>query len=158
MKKSVLCLALSLALVLAFAPVRAAENTPEAENSKANPVDQFTGAAWQKTPEAEKLAFLFGVETAITVEYFVNGKIAEKATKEGKRPVYTLSPFEKGWMKAFKGVNRAEVAKITWPTRREVMTTTIMVFIMAALASIFFFLVDILIRTGLTFGLTAIGS
>ena len=113
MKKSVLCLALSLALVLAFAPVRAAENTPEAENSKANPVDQFTGAAWQKTPEAEKLAFLFGVETAITVEYFVNGKIAEKATKEGKRPVYTLSPFEKGWMKAFKGVNRAEVAKYT---------------------------------------------
>ena len=112
MKKSVLCLALSLALVLAFAPVRAAENTPEPENSKANPVDQFTGAAWQKTPEAEKLAFLFGVETAITVEYFVNGKIAEKATKEGKRPVYTLSPFEKGWMKAFKGVNRAEVAKM----------------------------------------------
>lgn len=53
---------------------------------------------------------------------------------------------------------RAEVAKITWPTRREVMTTTIMVFIMAALASVFFFLVDILIRTGLTFGLTAIGS
>lgn len=111
-KKSVLCLALSLALVLAFAPVRAAENTPEAENSKANPVDQFTGATWQKTPEAEKLAFLFGVETAITVEYFVNGKIAEKAAKEGKRPVYTLSPFEKGWMKAFKGVNRAEVAKM----------------------------------------------
>ena len=74
MKKSVLCLALSLALVLAFAPVRAAENTPEPENSKANPVDQFTGAAWQKTPEAEKLAFLFGVETAITVEYFVRGK------------------------------------------------------------------------------------
>ena len=53
---------------------------------------------------------------------------------------------------------RAEAAKIVWPTRREVVTTTIMVFIMAALASIFFFLVDILIRTGLTFGLTAIGS
>ena len=52
------------------------------------------------------------METAITVEYFVNGKVAEKAAKEGKRPVYTLSPFEKGWMKAFKGVNRAEVAKM----------------------------------------------
>ena len=112
MKKSVLCLALSLALVLAFAPVRAAENMPEADSSKANPVDQLTGAMWQKTPEAEKLAFLFGVETAITVEYFVNGKVAEKAAKEGKRPVYTLSPFEKGWMKAFNGVNRAEVAKM----------------------------------------------
>ena len=52
MKKSVLCLALSLALVLAFAPVRAAENMPEADSSKANPVDQLTGAMWQKTPEA----------------------------------------------------------------------------------------------------------
>ena len=49
MKKSVLCLALSLALVLAFAPVRAAENMPEADSSKANPVDQLTGAMWQKT-------------------------------------------------------------------------------------------------------------
>ena len=44
---------------------------------------------------------------------------------------------------------RAEAAKISWPTRREVVTTTIMVFIMATLASIFFFLVDLAIRTGL---------
>ena len=45
---------------------------------------------------------------------------------------------------------RAELGKITWPTRREVVTTTIMVFIMATLASIFFFLVDLTIRFGLT--------
>jgi preprotein translocase subunit SecE len=44
---------------------------------------------------------------------------------------------------------RAEVAKIVWPTRREVILTTIMVFIMATLTAIFFALVDILIRTGL---------
>ena len=44
---------------------------------------------------------------------------------------------------------RAEAAKISWPTRREVVTTTSMVFIMATLASIFFFLVDLAIRTGL---------
>ena len=44
---------------------------------------------------------------------------------------------------------RAEAAKISWPTRREVVTTTIMVFIMATLASIFFFLVDLAIRSGL---------
>ena len=44
---------------------------------------------------------------------------------------------------------RAEAAKISWPTRREVVTTTIMVFIMATVASIFFFLVDLAIRTGL---------
>lgn len=51
---------------------------------------------------------------------------------------------------------RAEAAKITWPTRREVVTTTIMVFIMAALTSLFFFLVDLVIRFGLTEGLRAI--
>lgn len=45
---------------------------------------------------------------------------------------------------------RAEVSKVVWPTRREVVLTTIMVFIMAALTAIFFSLVDLLIRTGLT--------
>ncbi len=44
---------------------------------------------------------------------------------------------------------RAETAKVTWPTRREVLLTTVMVFIMAALTSIFFFLVDTIIRFGL---------
>ena len=44
---------------------------------------------------------------------------------------------------------RAEVAKVVWPLRREVMLTTIMVFIMAALTSVFFALVDLIIRTGL---------
>ncbi|MFD2738108.1 preprotein translocase subunit SecE [Sulfitobacter aestuarii] len=45
---------------------------------------------------------------------------------------------------------RAEVAKVVWPTRREVMLTTVMVFILAALTAIFFALVDIAIRSGLT--------
>ena len=44
---------------------------------------------------------------------------------------------------------RAEVAKVVWPTRREVMLTTVMVFILAALTAIFFAVVDILIRGGL---------
>lgn len=44
---------------------------------------------------------------------------------------------------------RAEVAKIVWPTRREVMLTTVMVFILAALTAVFFAIVDILIRGGL---------
>lgn len=45
---------------------------------------------------------------------------------------------------------RAEVAKVVWPTRREVVLTTIMVFIMAALAAVFFSVVDLAIRSGLT--------
>lgn len=45
---------------------------------------------------------------------------------------------------------RAEVSKVSWPTRREVGLTTVMVFVMAGLTSLFFFLVDLIIRTGLT--------
>ena len=45
---------------------------------------------------------------------------------------------------------RTEVSKVVWPTRREVVLTTIMVFIMAALAAVFFSLVDLAIRSGLT--------
>ena len=45
---------------------------------------------------------------------------------------------------------RAEVAKVVWPTRREVVLTTIMVFIMAALTATFFSLVDMASRFGLT--------
>ena len=44
---------------------------------------------------------------------------------------------------------RAEVSKVTWPTRREVLITSVMVFVMAMLTAIFFFFVDWLIRQGL---------
>lgn len=53
---------------------------------------------------------------------------------------------------------RGEVAKITWPAQREVLLTTAMVFVMATLAAAFFFLVDLVIRTGLTFTLGVFGS
>ena len=41
---------------------------------------------------------------------------------------------------------RSETQKVTWPSRRETMITTIMVFVMVGLASIFFFFADQLIR------------
>lgn len=44
---------------------------------------------------------------------------------------------------------RAEVSKVVWPGRREVLLTTVMVFIMATLTAIFFSLVDLGIRSGL---------
>ena len=53
---------------------------------------------------------------------------------------------------------RAEVSKVVWPTRRETIMTTIMVFIMATLTAIFFFLVDLLIRSGLNGVLTYFGT
>ena len=52
---------------------------------------------------------------------------------------------------------RAEVSKVVWPSRREVILTTIMVFIMATLTAIFFALVDIAIRSGLQGILTIFG-
>ena len=111
MKKSVLSLGLVLALVLACAPVRAAQ-VASGDVVHNNPVEQLTGSVWQKTSDTEKAAFLLGVESAITVEYFVNTKQAEKAAKSGKKPAYTLSPFEKGWMKAFKDVSRQDIVKM----------------------------------------------
>ena len=53
---------------------------------------------------------------------------------------------------------RAEISKVVWPTRREVIMTTIMVFIMAALTAIFFSLVDLVIRTGLSAVLSYFGG
>ena len=53
---------------------------------------------------------------------------------------------------------RSEVSKVGWPTRREVLMTTVMVFIMAVLTAIFFSLVDLLIRTGLTGVLSYFGG
>ena len=52
---------------------------------------------------------------------------------------------------------RSEVSKVVWPTRREVMLTTVMVFSLAALTAVFFAIVDILIRGGLQYILAAFG-
>jgi preprotein translocase subunit SecE len=49
----------------------------------------------------------------------------------------------------FKEV-RDEVKKVTWPSRRETTITTIMVFIFATMAGIFFFLTDQVIRMVVT--------
>ena len=52
---------------------------------------------------------------------------------------------------------RAETQKVTWPTRRETAVTTVMVFVMVAIASIFFLISDQIIRIVVTFVL-GIGS
>lgn len=37
---------------------------------------------------------------------------------------------------------RQEISKVTWPSRRETVTSTAMVFVMVFLAALFFFLID----------------
>jgi preprotein translocase subunit SecE len=44
---------------------------------------------------------------------------------------------------------RSETAKVTWPSRREVGVSTVMVLVLTTLTAVFFFLVDFLIRSGL---------
>ena len=55
----------------------------------------------------------------------------------------TTNPFQ------FIQQVRSEVSKITWPTRREVLLTIVMVFVMSAIAALIFALVDLLIRSGI---------
>ena len=50
------------------------------------------------------------------------------------------NPFE------FMQEVRAEGSKVTWPTRRETIITTIMVFIFVAITSIFFLVIDQVLR------------
>ena len=56
-----------------------------------------------------------------------------------------ISPFK------FLQQVRAEGQKVTWPTRRETAVTTAMVFVMVAIASIFFLVADQFMRMFVTF-------
>jgi preprotein translocase subunit SecE len=59
-----------------------------------------------------------------------------------------ISPFK------FLQEVRAETDKVTWPTRRETLITTIMVFVISAIAALFFLVADLVIRWVVTTILT----
>jgi preprotein translocase subunit SecE len=44
---------------------------------------------------------------------------------------------------------RQEIAKVTWPTRKETIVTSAMVFVMVIFTSLFFFLVDLILNKGI---------
>jgi len=46
---------------------------------------------------------------------------------------------------------RAEAQKVTWPTRKETTVTTIMVFVMVVITSVFFLLADQVMRLAVSF-------
>jgi preprotein translocase subunit SecE len=56
-----------------------------------------------------------------------------------------VSPFK------FLQEVRAEVQKVTWPTRKETTVTTIMVFVMVLITSLFFLLADQVMRIAVSF-------
>lgn len=49
----------------------------------------------------------------------------------------------------FSRETRREIAKVTWPTRRETIITTVMIVVMALLAGVFFFGVDAALGYGI---------
>jgi preprotein translocase subunit SecE len=46
---------------------------------------------------------------------------------------------------------RQEMSRVTWPTRKETLVTTGMVFVMVFIAAAFFFLVDQMLSYGVRF-------
>lgn len=100
MKKIFICLALSLILA-----------NPQLSFASQNPVDQNEGQIWMQATENEKIAFLFGIDSAITIEYFIDKQSINNKNKK-KQNSSNLSKFEKGWMEAFKDLKRTEIAKM----------------------------------------------
>ncbi|HET7849181.1 MAG TPA: preprotein translocase subunit SecE [Pseudolabrys sp.] len=62
-----------------------------------------------------------------------------------------VSPFK------FLEEVRSETNKVTWPSRRETLITTAMVFVMVGIASVFFLFADEIIRVAVTFVLGLAG-
>ena len=76
---------------------------------------------------------------------------AQTVSVDAPAPKPRVSPMQ------FLGQVRAEARKISWPSRKETWITSVMVFIMVLIASIFFWIVD----TGLGFAfryIIALGS
>jgi preprotein translocase subunit SecE len=68
------------------------------------------------------------------------GRFGERIPRMQGRGMAKVGPVQ------FLKEVRSETQKVTWPTRREVMITTIMVFVMVAFAGIFFSVSDQIIR------------
>jgi preprotein translocase subunit SecE len=72
--------------------------------------------------------------------------MSDQAPVEERRK--RVSPFR------FLQEVREETRKVTWPSRKETMITTAMVFVMVAIASVFFLVADQIIRVAVTFVLS----
>ncbi len=82
-----------------------------------------------KTPGARRPAQRGAVQAA-------GAGSAQTVTVDAPAPKKRTSPIQ------FFSQVRAEGRKITWPSRKETWITSVMVFIMVLLASIFFWIVD----------------
>lgn len=114
-----LSLALMLLLLACAAPVQAADQAAAPESVHKNRIEQFTGKVWQNTSQEGKLAVLFGVELAISLEKAtLDHRIARIQEREKARPATAkkprrmprLTPFSQAWVDSFRTVKLPEIA------------------------------------------------
>jgi preprotein translocase subunit SecE len=72
----------------------------------------------------------------ISVPYRIEFRHGRNQEKERQMASKSTNPF------VFIQQVRTETSKVTWPTRRELLISSIMVLIFACLAAVFFFLAD----------------
>lgn len=82
-------------------------NAADSATASKSPAELFTGEYWIKSSPENKEIYLYGIESAVDIE---NQIASSQAAKKGKRGMYTLSPFEKGWIEAFPDTTRKEIA------------------------------------------------
>ena len=66
-----------------------------------------------------------------------------------------------GWFgraKRFLGEVRSELGRVTWPTRREVWATTVVVILSSTLFGVYLYVVDIGLSTFMNWALAAFGG
>ncbi len=72
----------------------------------------------------------------------IAAKAAQAATPAQTVTIDAPTPKKKTSIPQFFSQVRAEARKIVWPSRKETWITSVMVFIMVAIATIFFWIVD----------------
>jgi len=72
----------------------------------------------------------------------IAAKAAQAASPAQTVTVDAPAPKKKTSIPQFFSQVRAEARKIVWPSRKETWITSVMVFIMVAIATIFFWIVD----------------
>lgn len=80
-------------------------------NPKGNNVLQFTGNYWLNSTPQNQEAYLFGLESAITVEILEHDRQATEKGSKKRKIVNSLSSFAKGWSEAFVNTSRKEIAE-----------------------------------------------
>jgi len=66
----------------------------------------------------------------------------EQTTVVGDKP--------KNMVKSFVQETQREIAKVTWPTRKEISMTTLLIVIFALITGVFFLLVDSILGVGVS--------